>query len=89
MPVTTLFVGNLPYSVTEQDLKDLFVRAGATVEQVRIVADLDTGRSKGYAFVEVPTPDLAQVAIAALNGTALEGRTISVDAARGGRGRRP
>jgi cold-inducible RNA-binding protein len=81
MPGTSLFVGNLPYSTTEGDLRDLMARAG-TVAGVRLVTDLDTGRSRGYAFVEMATPEEAARAIGELNGFNLSGRSIVVNEAR-------
>jgi cold-inducible RNA-binding protein len=81
MPGTNLFVGNLPYSTTEGDLRDLMARAGR-VTGVRVVTDLDTGRSRGYAFVEMATPDDAARATAELNGFNLNGRSIVVNEAR-------
>ena len=81
MPGTSLFVGNLPYSATEGDLRDLMARAG-TVAGVRLVTDLDTGRSRGYAFVEMATADEAARAIGELNGFNLNGRSIVVNEAR-------
>jgi RNA recognition motif-containing protein len=81
MPGTSLFVGNLPFSTTEADLRELMARAG-TVAGVRLVTDLDTGRSRGYAFVEMATPDEATRAIGELNGFNLDGRSIVVNEAR-------
>ena len=92
MPSTRLFVGNIPYATTEQELSDLFGRDGAAVASVRIVTDFDTGRSKGYAFVEMATPEDADKATKGLNGFNLGGRAIVVDEARsrgGSEGRRP
>lgn len=91
MPGKSLFVGNLPYSTTEGDLRELMARAG-TVAGVRLATDLDTGRSRGYAFVEMATPDEAARAIGELNGFNLNGRSIVVNEARSraeGPGRRP
>jgi cold-inducible RNA-binding protein len=82
MPGTKLFVGNLPYSTTEQDLRELLGRSGATVGSIRVVTDLDTGRSKGYAFVELSTPEEAARAVRDLNGFNLDGRSIVVNEAR-------
>lgn len=82
MPSTKLFVGNIPYSASEQDLQDLFGRSGAKVTSVRIITDFDTGRSKGYAFVEMGTPDEAQKAIQELHNFNLNGRNIVVNEAR-------
>ena len=59
---TRLYVGNLPYSTTDQDLTDLFTRAGA-VESVRVMRDMATGRARGFAFVQMSTDDEAQKAI--------------------------
>ena len=74
-----LYVGNLPFETTESDLKDLFGQAGS-VETVRIITDHDTGRSKGFGFVEMQ--DGGDKAIAAINGTHFKGRTLTVNAAR-------
>ena len=81
MTSTRLFVGNIPYAATEQDLHELFARCGA-VSSVRVITDFDTGRSKGYAFVEMVRPEDAEKAIRELNNTALSGRTIVVNEAR-------
>jgi cold-inducible RNA-binding protein len=82
MANTKLFVGNIPYSTTEQDLKTLFERSGAKVESVRVITDFDTGRSKGYAFVEMATGDEADRAIKDLNNYNLNGRSNVVNEAR-------
>jgi RNA recognition motif-containing protein len=93
VPGTKLFVGNIPYSTTEQDLQSLFEQSGK-VESVRIITDLDSGRSKGYAFVEMATPEEADSAVKRLNNFNLNGRPIVVSEARarseggGGRPRR-
>jgi RNA recognition motif-containing protein len=81
MPNTRLFVGNIPYAATEADLHAVFSRQGA-VQSVRIITDFDTGRSKGYAFVEMATPEDAERAIKQLNNHNLSGRTIVVNEAR-------
>jgi RNA recognition motif-containing protein len=78
---TRLFVGNIPYSATEEDLRDLFAHSGA-VASVRVITDFDSGRSKGYAFVEMTTAGDAEKAIRELNNTTLSGRTIVVNEAR-------
>lgn len=82
MPTTKLFVGNIPYSTTEQDLRDLFGRSGGKVASVRVITDFDTGRSKGYAFVEMSTAEEADKAIQELNEFSLNGRSIVVNEAR-------
>ena len=82
-----LYVGNIAFSSTEADLKDLFGRHGA-VESVAVITDRETGRSRGFAFVEMEEAQAAQDAILALDGTELGGRTIKVDQAQGGGGRR-
>jgi len=81
MPGTRLFVGNIPYSSTEQELRDVFARSGA-VSSVRIITDFDTGRSKGYAFVEMATPEDAEKAVRELHNMSLNGRSIVVNEAR-------
>lgn len=93
MPATRLFVGNIPYATTEQELQQLFAEAVGTVRSVRIITDVETQRSKGYAFVEMATPDEAAKAIRELNGRSLGGRPLVVNEARprdgGGRGAGP
>ena len=81
MAGTKLFFGNLPYSTTEGDLRELAARSG-TVAGVRLVTDLDTGRSRGYAFVEMATPEEAARAIRELHGFNLDRRSIVVNEAR-------
>ena len=78
---TKLYVGNLPFSTRDQSLTDLFGQFG-TVESVRIITDRETGRSKGFAFVEMSTEDEANAAIEKLNGSELEGRAMTVSEAR-------
>jgi len=75
-----LFVGNLSFQTTENDLSSLFSQAGE-VESVRIITDRDTGRSKGFGFVEM-SDDNAEKAIAQFNGTQLDGRALTVNEAR-------
>jgi RNA recognition motif-containing protein len=82
MTSTKLFIGNIPYTATEQDLRDLFGRGGGKVASVRVITDFDTGRSKGYAFVEMSTPDEAQRAMQDLHNFNMNGRTIVVNEAR-------
>jgi cold-inducible RNA-binding protein len=76
-----LYVGNLPFSVTEQDLEDLFGQSGQ-VESTNIVTDRDTGRSRGFAFVEMDSREAADAAIQALNGYEMDGRSLTVNEAR-------
>ena len=76
-----LYVGGLPYQTTEHDLIDLFEQAGHVTE-ASIITDRDTGRSKGFGFVEMSNDQEAQAAIQRLNGTLLGNRTIVVNEAR-------
>jgi RNA recognition motif-containing protein len=76
-----IFVGNLEFSTTEESLRALFETHG-TVERVSIMTDRDTGRSRGFAFVEMTSEAEADRAIAALNGTNLGGRALNVNEAR-------
>jgi len=86
---TKLYVGNLGYSVSDSQLEQLFAASG-TVRSAVVILDRDTGRSKGFGFVEMGSDEEAQAAIAALNGKEFEGRTITVSEARSkeGGGRR-
>jgi cold-inducible RNA-binding protein len=92
-----LYVGNLPYSATEDQLTELFSRAGK-VDNVRVMRDMATGRARGFAFVEMASDDDAQKAISELHEHQMEGRALVVNEARpkpeggfggggGGRGR--
>jgi RNA recognition motif-containing protein len=76
-----LFVGNLAYSLGEIELKQLFEQKGG-VESVTVMRDLNTGRSRGFAFVEMSTDEAAQKAITELNEHAVEGRNLTVNEAR-------
>jgi RNA recognition motif-containing protein len=85
-----LYVGNLTYGVTDSSLQQLFAAHG-TVQSAQVIMDRDTGRSKGFGFVEMASDQEAQAAIAALNGKDVEGRALNVNEARpktegGGRG---
>ena len=82
MLTTKLFVGNIPYAVTEQDLRELFGRSGGKVTSARVITDFDTGRSKGYAFVEMATAEEAEKAMQELHNFNLNGRNIVVNEAR-------
>jgi RNA recognition motif-containing protein len=76
-----IYVGGLPYSATDQQLHELFAPHG-TVESARVITDKYTGQSRGFGFVEMSTPEQAKAAIAALNSTQLDGRTLTVNEAR-------
>jgi len=76
-----LYVGNLPYEIKEEELKDLFSKAG-TVESVQIITDKYTGRSKGFGFVEMTSDDESDKAIEMCNDTEIGGRKVIVNEAR-------
>jgi RNA recognition motif-containing protein len=76
-----LYVGGLPYSVTEGQLQEIFTAHG-TVESAKVIADKFTGQSRGFGFVEMSSGGEAQKAIQALNGTELGGRTLTVNEAK-------
>lgn len=76
-----LYVGNLSYSVTEDQLRNLFEQVGAT-EKVTVITDRESGRSKGFGFVEMATDELAEEAIKRLNGTSFVNRTLTVNEAK-------
>ena len=76
-----LYIGSLPYAVADADLEKIFAEVG-TVESARVIMDRDSGRSKGFGFVEMATPEEAQKAIQELNGATIEGRAIMVSLAR-------
>jgi cold-inducible RNA-binding protein len=76
-----LFIGNLPYSLTEQELTDLFSQHGEIVD-IKLIVDRMTGRPKGIAFVEYATEEQAQAAIEALHNYEIDGRAIIVNVAR-------
>jgi RNA recognition motif-containing protein len=84
-----LYVGNLAYGISDSDLEQLFGAHG-TVQSAQVIMDRDTGRSKGFGFVEMGSDQEAQAAIQALNGKEVEGRALTVNEARpkteGGRG---
>src|SRR3954463_6786953 len=77
-----LYVGNLSYSVTEADLRDAVAAAGHDIAEVKLMMDRDTGRPRGFAFVEMSTEEGARAAMEALNGRGLQGRTLNVSEAR-------
>ena len=76
-----LYVGNLPHSTSEAELRNLFETHGA-VDKVTLVTDRDTGRSRGFGFVEMANASEADKAMAALNGTALGGRPLTINEAK-------
>ena len=76
-----IFVGNLALTTTEHDLRQLFEPYG-TVDTIRIMTDRETGRARGFGFVEMPDSHAAQTAIDALNSTSLAGRALTVNEAR-------
>ncbi len=76
-----LYVGGLPYSVTDGQLEEIFAEHG-TVESARVIADKFTAQSRGFGFVEMSSGEEAQKAIDALNGNELQGRTLTVNEAR-------
>jgi RNA recognition motif-containing protein len=79
--VKKIFVGNFSFSTTEADLRQMFEPYGA-IDSVTVVTDRDTGRSRGFAFVEMPNNSEAEAAINALNGKEAGGRTLTVNEAR-------
>ena len=76
-----LYVGNLPHNTTETEVRDLFEAHGA-VEKITLVTDRDTGRSRGFGFVEMSNASEADKAMAALNGSDLGGRTLTINEAK-------
>ncbi len=76
-----LYVGGLPYSATEPQVQDLFAQHG-TVESARVITDKFTGQSRGFGFVEMSTSEEATAAITAVNGTEMDGRTLTVNEAK-------
>src|SRR6202030_3486869 len=76
-----LYVGNLPYSVGDSDLQAMF-EAHGTVQSAQVIMDRDTGRSKGFGFVEMGSDQEAQAAIAAMNGKEVDGRALTVNEAK-------
>jgi len=79
---TKLYVGNLSFNTVESTLRTLFEADGRRVEDVSIVMDRDTGRPRGFAFVQMGSPEDCQKAIEALNGREVEGRTLTVSEAK-------
>jgi len=78
--MTTIYVGNLPFTATESEVRDLFAQHG-TVDSVKLINDRETGRPRGFGFVEMPAGD-AQTAIQQMNGFQMGGRPLRVNEAR-------
>ena len=76
-----IYVGNLAFSTTDRDLRQLFEPYGV-VDEIRVITDRDTGRSKGFGFVEMPDGAAARTAIAKLQGQEMEGRTLTINEAK-------
>jgi cold-inducible RNA-binding protein len=90
---TRLYVGNLPFSADEDQVRDLFAQNDRTVAEVKLITDRETGRPRGFGFVQMSTDEEAEAAIRDLNGYSLDGRALTVNEARerssgggGGRG---
>ncbi len=86
-----LYVGNLPFSASEEAIRELFAQDGRGVTEVKLITDRDTGRPRGFGFVEMGNSEDAEAAISALNGFSMDGRPLTVNEARertsgGGRG---
>ena len=87
-----LFVGNLSYDVTEAELRDAFSEDGRSVQEVKVIMDRETGRPRGFGFVEFSNDEHARTAMTALNGKNVDGRDLTVNEAKpregggGGRG---
>ena len=87
-----LYVGNLPFSVDESQIRELFAQNNRDVTEVKLITDRDTGRPRGFGFVEMGNSEHAQGAISELNGHMLDGRALTVNEAKersssgGGRG---
>ena len=79
--MTNIYVGNLPYNMMDAELEETFSAHGA-VEQAKVISDRDTGRSRGFGFVEMPNDDEARAAMEALNGAEIDGRKLVVNEAR-------
>jgi cold-inducible RNA-binding protein len=81
MQKNKLFVGSLPYTITDEDLASLFAPAGNVVS-AKVIMDRDSGRSKGFGFVEFSSDDEAAAAVTQFHGKAVEGRNLTVNIAR-------
>jgi RNA recognition motif-containing protein len=76
-----IFVGNLSFTATDQDIRQLFEQYGV-VDEIRVITDRDTGRSKGFGFVEMPDGQAAKAAMTGLQGKDLDGRALTVNEAK-------
>jgi RNA recognition motif-containing protein len=81
MSNSKLFVGNLSFNTTENDLQDTFAAHG-TVSEVNLMMDRESGRPRGFGFITMSTPEEAQAAITALNGASIDGRALTVNIAK-------
>jgi RNA recognition motif-containing protein len=81
MTMTNLYVGNLTFNTSSSDLQRLFEAHGA-VSKAQVITDRDTGRSRGFGFVEMDSSEEAQAAISALDGSSVDGRQLSVNVAK-------
>ena len=77
-----LYVGNLPFSADENSVRELFAQDGREVTEVKLITDRDTGRPRGFGFVEMGNSEHADTAIAALNGYSMDGRALTVNEAK-------
>jgi RNA recognition motif-containing protein len=79
---TRLYVGNLPFSADENAVRELFAQDGREVTEVKMITDRDTGRPRGFGFVEMGNSEHADTAISALNGYSMDGRALTVNEAK-------
>ena len=77
-----LYVGNLPFSADENAIRELFAQDGREVTEVKLITDRDTGRPRGFGFVEMSSSEQADKAISALNGYSMDGRALTVNEAK-------
>ena len=77
-----LYVGNLPFTANEDMVRDLFAQDGRGVTEVKLITDRDTGRPRGFGFVEMGNAEDANAAVSALNGHSMDGRALTVNEAR-------
>jgi cold-inducible RNA-binding protein len=77
-----LYVGNLPFSANEEAIRELFAQDGREVAEVKLITDRDTGRPRGFGFVEMGNSEHADAAVTALNGFSMDGRPLTVNEAR-------